>query len=113
MAKKLSLLLTLGKGVDDSALLEVLAELLLLRVGRLVRHRLASGGRARLRGGAVVHRGLEVRPSQGLEVWRVDVASRARDGAVVCWHKGLEVYGRGDVEAKGSYGESSNAVAHR
>ena len=54
-----------------------------------------------------MHRGLEVRPSQGLEVWRVDVASRARDGAIVCWHKGLEVCGRGDVEAKGSYDESN------
>ena len=52
-----------------------------------------------------------MRPSQGLEVWRVDVVSRARDGAVVCWHKGLEVCGRGDVEAKSSYGER-NAVAH-
>ena len=53
-----------------------------------------------------MHRGLEVRPSQGLEVWRVDVVSRARDGAVVCWHKGLEVCGRGDDEAKCSCGES-------
>ena len=58
-----------------------------------------------------MHRGLEVRPSQGLEVWRVDVVSRARDGAVVRWHKGLEVCGRGDVEAKSSNGER-NAVAH-
>ena len=33
---------------------------------------------------------------------RVDVVSRARNRAVVCWHKGLEVCGRGDVEAKGS-----------
>ena len=49
-----------------------------------------------------MHRGLEVRPSQGLEVWRVDVASRARDGAVVCWHKGLEVCGRGDVTGDGT-----------
>ena len=48
-----------------------------------------------------MHGGLEVRPSQGLEVWRVDVASRARNGAIVCRHKGLEVCGRGDVEAKG------------
>ena len=53
-----------------------------------------------------MHGGLEVRPSQGLEVWRVDVASRARNGAIVCWHKGLEVCGRGDVEAKCSCGES-------
>ena len=49
-----------------------------------------------------------MRPSQGLEVWRVDVASRARNGAVVCWHKGLEVCGRGDVEAKGFCGESNS-----
>ena len=54
-----------------------------------------------------MHRGLEVRPSQGLEVWRVDVASRARNGAIVCRHKGLEVCGRGDVEAKSSYCESN------
>ena len=52
-----------------------------------------------------MRRGLEVRPSQGLEVWRVDVASRARNGAIVCWHKGLEVCGLGDVESKSSYGE--------
>ena len=58
-----------------------------------------------------MHRGLEVRPSQRAGMWRVDVVSRARNGAVVCWHKGLEVCGRGDVEAKCSYGES-NAVAH-
>ena len=58
-----------------------------------------------------MHRGLEVRPSQGLEVWRVDVVSRARDGAVVCWHKGLEVCGRGDVEAKSSSG-TFNGVVH-
>ena len=47
-----------------------------------------------------MHRGLEVRPSHRAGVWRVDVVSRARNGAVVCWHKGLEVCGRGDVEAK-------------
>ena len=51
-----------------------------------------------------MHRGLEVRPSHRAGVWRVDVVSRARNGAVVCWHKGLEVCGRGDVEAKSSSG---------
>ena len=57
-----------------------------------------------------MHGGLEVRPSRRAGMWRVDVVSRARDGAVLCWHKGLEVCGRGDVEAKSSYGER-NAVA--
>ena len=37
-----------------------------------------------------MHRGLEVRPSQRAGSWRVGVVSRARNGAVVCWHKGLE-----------------------
>ena len=55
-----------------------------------------------------MRRGLEVRPSRRSGSWRVGVVSRARnDGAVVCWHKGLEVCGRGDVEAKSSYGESN------
>ena len=39
-----------------------------------------------------MHRGLEVWPSHRAGVWRVDVVSRARNGAVVCWHKGLEVW---------------------
>ena len=55
-----------------------------------------------------MHGGLEVRPSRRAGMWRVDVVSRARDGAVLCWHKGLEVCGRGDVEAKASYCETNS-----